>query len=1800
MVKTLRSKHITQRMKNMLIILVCFLISLSIAMPSVQAADEYTYTINSQSDWDEFVSSGLKGMDTKVTVDVTCDLDLGEAVLADSICHLVFNFHDYNVTGTSLEVTSMGLDILNAQMSDITITMHNTDTTGSAGIISSELEDCPITIDSLPLAAFVVQDSKFINSNILTSADRTAGGVGSSIFEDSYFNDSLITIFSTNASFSTGHSVTGCHFAGESGIRNWSNGNTAVYDISECDFEGNTSAGIQVGNAVVNLKDITATDCRANFIDDSSGSTMGSGIYYAKIEGLTLSTNQSGLTGIVGKYGSFALGHVSDVHISGFDTGLDLGYLSLPSSIIAFAGDDILSPGDVWQVSDVTITDCIKGLYFDTPSTAFDKVFGNFSDIHITGREGAVSNSSSCGLSIRYATAGSDNVITSTNHVVFSDVIISNVYQGINGFSGKNFVIQDSEIKDVVMGVDTTSGSILLQNDVITAIEDAGDASKGVYVTSSSSGTYLVDTDVAGFHDGMYVHSGAPNIAYNCTFDNLYSNVSVYAADIVNCVLKNAQRSVEHYSSPNYINGCIIEGDGEETIGIYANSNALLGINKPDSSISAVNGRANQNSSQLNVILSLSKRDLTGGKSEIKNCKIGIQKGQVYVADLWVHDCDIGIDNEGTAWYTYGGNVIEDCEIGQKAYRYDIGSYSQNGYKKDIYRHCGVGLTYSDNQTIFMTGSIGGGNLSNPVATLFEDNEIGLKSNGNCSGLNFDFVNNRTGWVIEDCVEMQYNGNIHLSGNDIGIDKQTSKNYQVYCLVVDDEEEAVDINTLYCVYASYTGKNVDYNVKDKDSQLVFSTGSITADSITFDTPVYQRGQVVCQFVSYPNDVVAVYAKKDGWVTKILNPGDYSITGKYYGDPDISGPSVQRGSYFAVLFPGAKITYDYKTNGGEDATWTGGRFNVVQYEEDEEVDVSQYSASKEGYRFLGWSTDPDDESKIIEDPWVAGTTNRTVYAMFEKIVKVTYDYETNGGTSMTPSSAEYETKPGEKVNLSYIAAKKGYDFVGWNTNADAHEGLTELVIEEDDITLYAIYKKDYTVRYHTYDSDLDYTDTVSVYNNEAFAGTYAEYGVANGEYTFAGYSLSKTVGIPIIAGAEMQSFVSDVYCLYRFTTTLTYKDYDKSTTITTDTGETLWVADDVTKATNSFTVKGYTKKKGFKFKNWTDGASNYEAESNYTTSFATATLIAIGDVITTEAPDIAISKHYIVTLTAGNIENDTLDKIMYRINGGEWTEYIEPFAVYKKFKVEAYQITKDEQIESDKSEKSGYEMPTGIDAEYTGDDKELLEKVPKDEVTVTVHYPNSGDEILIEDDFELEDDIILKEGTNEVTVKHKPYPDAPDCPEFTDTVEVNGITPTSPAKTDKPIITVSQDCKVTLAAGPIVNDVLDMIYYRVNDGEWVEYDNQPFPVYKKYKVDAYQTTQLQKLTSDITTVSGIEYPTGITAEYVGDDKPVGDEVDKDEVIVTVHYPNSPDETTTDFTLTDTIITHEGLNDVGVEYTEYPGDPNCPDLKTTVGVNGIDDNPEIGPPIKVETDPPTITVSSDAKVTLTPGAILNDTLGNIYYRVNGGDWHVYHDIFPVYKIYKVEAYQVTKEQKVQSVIVEKTGRERPIGITAEYDGDYKEVGDNVDKDEVTVTVHWPNSPDETVTDFDLPDPIVHHEGSNEIGVTYNPYPDDDSSNMRTTVDVIGVKTPEPVITEQPTTEPLTTQYTTTESFIQETTTEVTTIDDTNETTTEEGITEETGMSSIVKTGDEFKPLVVVILLGIAILGLLTVLIIKRNNK
>ena len=110
----------------------------------------------------------------------------------------------------------------------------------------------------------------------------------------------------------------------------------------------------------------------------------------------------------------------------------------------------------------------------------------------------------------------------------------------------------------------------------------------------------------------------------------------------------------------------------------------------------------------------------------------------------------------------------------------------------------------------------------------------------------------------------------------------------------------------------------------------------------------------------------------------------------------------------------------------------------------------------GYAVDGWyngndkAGDPEDKYSLTNNITLTSKVSQNTYT-------VTYDYKTNGGTSTTKESDKVNY--GENIDLTPTATKEGWTFIGWNTNKDATTGLSSLKMEDSNVTLYAIYRKE---------------------------------------------------------------------------------------------------------------------------------------------------------------------------------------------------------------------------------------------------------------------------------------------------------------------------------------------------------------------------------------------------------------------------------------------------------------------------------------------------------------------------------------------------------------------------------------------------------------------------------------------------------------------------------------------------------------------------------------------------------------------
>lgn len=177
----------------------------------------------------------------------------------------------------------------------------------------------------------------------------------------------------------------------------------------------------------------------------------------------------------------------------------------------------------------------------------------------------------------------------------------------------------------------------------------------------------------------------------------------------------------------------------------------------------------------------------------------------------------------------------------------------------------------------------------------------------------------------------------------------------------------------------------------------------------------------------------------------------------------------------------------------------GNAKFVVVAQDQNLGLSAYAVVKgEGKKpeESDWKhiTQTTDEYKIeytVEDNgyytvWVRDVSGKTasVSKNIKVKFKVTYDYRTNGGESISIKNNVVELGCNMGIDLTPTATKSNATFIGWNTDPNATQGLASYTIGTvEDVTIYAIFKNTIEVNIIYYDGQELKRETFSkdIYN-----------------------------------------------------------------------------------------------------------------------------------------------------------------------------------------------------------------------------------------------------------------------------------------------------------------------------------------------------------------------------------------------------------------------------------------------------------------------------------------------------------------------------------------------------------------------------------------------------------------------------------------------------------------------------------------------------------------------------------------------
>ena len=182
-------------------------------------------------------------------------------------------------------------------------------------------------------------------------------------------------------------------------------------------------------------------------------------------------------------------------------------------------------------------------------------------------------------------------------------------------------------------------------------------------------------------------------------------------------------------------------------------------------------------------------------------------------------------------------------------------------------------------------------------------------------------------------------------------------------------------------------------------------------------------------ISAPESPTKDYYEFVGWY-------DETLTNKY-----IFNTQPNEDITLYAKWQPVKYNITYVLNGGMNGT------NPAQYTVEQKVELK--AASKTGYTFVGWFTDEQFTSAVVEEITLGSHGEIVLYANYS-INQYTISFETNDGTTIAAITQNYATSVTAPAN----PAKNGYAFSGWYSDSALKNAYTFSTIPANNITVYA--------------------------------------------------------------------------------------------------------------------------------------------------------------------------------------------------------------------------------------------------------------------------------------------------------------------------------------------------------------------------------------------------------------------------------------------------------------------------------------------------------------------------------------------------------------------------------------------------------------------------------------------------------------------------------------------------------------------------------------------------------------------------
>ena len=166
----------------------------------------------------------------------------------------------------------------------------------------------------------------------------------------------------------------------------------------------------------------------------------------------------------------------------------------------------------------------------------------------------------------------------------------------------------------------------------------------------------------------------------------------------------------------------------------------------------------------------------------------------------------------------------------------------------------------------------------------------------------------------------------------------------------------------------------------------------------------------------------------------------------------------------------RVTYDYWTNGGTAVNVAGSDVNYGSA-----VPLTP-TATKEGWTFVGWNTEPDATTKITS--LTMSDADIVLYAVYKKDITLSIVEQTDSGKkTRTLKKTIYNKTAETDFSLTKVNSWSRWTLLGWTTETDT-EGYPQvdvggIITTNESITFYALYEKPITISYDTAGAALTY-------------------------------------------------------------------------------------------------------------------------------------------------------------------------------------------------------------------------------------------------------------------------------------------------------------------------------------------------------------------------------------------------------------------------------------------------------------------------------------------------------------------------------------------------------------------------------------------------------------------------------------------------------------------------------------------------------------------------------------------------------